>query len=134
MIIPIRPPIKLKKKESVFLKKNIKTKKTNKINNIQFISIKTTKNIYHCQLLILTFYDNDTIYIDMKKDTSSYPHIIDDICDCMIEAFGRVSLDPKELTIENLRCAIEEQLRSQPSLAPRFREMIEIEDERITKH
>lgn len=84
--------------------------------------------------MILTFYDNDTIYIDMKKETSSYPHIIDDICDCIFEAFSKVSIEPEELILERLRCAIEEQLRSQPNLAPWFRELVQIEDERITRH
>ena len=41
--------------------KNI-TKNTNNIAINQFISLILHKKTYHCQLLILTFYDNDTIY------------------------------------------------------------------------
>tara|TARA_B100001057_G_scaffold471940_1_gene534723 strand:- start:516 stop:722 length:207 start_codon:yes stop_codon:yes gene_type:complete len=60
-------------------------------------------------------------------------HILDDICDCLIEAFGQITID-KEITILKLRVALERQIRSQQNIAPWFKELIEFEDKRITKH
>ena len=68
----------------------------------------------------------------MKKVTQD-AHILDEICDCLIDAFGKVSVDG-ELSINKLKANLEREIRSKKNLAEWMKELIQFEDERSTKH
>ena len=69
----------------------------------------------------------------MKNDNQPSKHFIEDICDCLIEAFCRVTLD-EGLNRETIRTVLEQQIRSHQNLSPWMKELIRLEDERMTKH
>ena len=68
----------------------------------------------------------------MKKVTQDI-HILDEMCDCLIDAFGKVSVDG-ELSINKLKANLEKEIRSKKNLAEWMKEPIQFEDERSTKH
>jgi hypothetical protein len=68
----------------------------------------------------------------MKKITQD-THILDDMCDCLIEAFGKVSIDG-ELSLDKLKASLEREIRSKTTLATWMKELIEFDDQRSTKH
>ena len=68
----------------------------------------------------------------MKKITQD-THILDDMCDCLIEAFGKVSIDG-ELSLDKLKASLEQEIRAKKDLAAWMKELIEFDDERSTKH
>jgi hypothetical protein len=68
----------------------------------------------------------------MKKITQD-THILDDMCDCLIEAFGKVSIDG-ELSLDKLKASLEREIRSKTTLAAWMKELIEFDDQRSTKH
>ena len=68
----------------------------------------------------------------MKKITQD-THILDDMCDCLIEAFGKISIDG-EPSLDKLKASLEEEIRSKKNLAEWMKELIEFDDERSTKH
>ena len=68
----------------------------------------------------------------MKKITQD-THIIDDMCDCLIEAFGKVSIDG-ELSLDKLKASLEKEIRTKKNLAAWMKELIQFDDERSTKH
>jgi len=68
----------------------------------------------------------------MKKITQD-THILDDMCDCLIEAFGKVSIEG-ELSLDNLKASLEKEIRAKKNLAAWMKELIQFDDERSTKH
>ena len=69
----------------------------------------------------------------MKNLNASNQHIIDDLCDCLLRAFCRVPID-QNLNAEAIKSALEHQIRTQQNIAPWIKELIQLDDERITKH
>jgi len=55
------------------------------------------------------------------------------MCDCLIEAFGKISFDG-EPSLDKLKASLEKEIRSKKNLAEWMKELIEFDDERSTKH
>lgn len=69
----------------------------------------------------------------MKYLKAPNQHIIDDLCDCLLRAFCQVPID-QNLNAEAIKSALEHQIRTQQNIAPWIKELIQLDDERITKH